>query len=257
MTTTTAVGDGRGAIEIGGVIQDTFRIIGRNFVSFLLLSLLLTALPAAVFGYFNLQMATDDMSGSAVAMLLAGGLIAMVAGVVLQGTIVHGTVMDMNGRKAAISESLAVGLRNFLALIAIAILLAIAVTLGFILLIVPGVIMALAWSVVVPAYIAERIGIFEAFSRSAQLTRGNRWRILLLALLLVFGYLVISFVVTIAAGLGSLVTAQTSVFYAVVVSPIITALYGLVGSVGAAVLYANLRRAKEGLTPDSLAAIFD
>ena len=33
------------------------------------------------------------------------------------------------------------------------------------------------WSVAVPAAIAERLGAFRALGRSAELTRGNRWRI--------------------------------------------------------------------------------
>ena len=40
---------------------------------------------------------------------------------------------------------------------------------------VPGLMMAVAWIVAAPALVVERTGVFGAFSRSAQLTRGRRW----------------------------------------------------------------------------------
>jgi len=56
------------------------------------------------------------------------------------------------------------------------------VTLGFLLLIVPGVILALMWAFTFPVLAENRLGFWQAMHRSAVLTEGYRWRLLLLAL---------------------------------------------------------------------------
>ena len=56
------------------------------------------------------------------------------------------------------------------------------VTLGFLLLIVPGVILALMWAFTFPLLAENRLGFWQAMHRSAVLTEGYRWRLLLLAL---------------------------------------------------------------------------
>ena len=102
----------------------------------------------------------------------------------LQAAIVYGTIADLNGRRAAFGECLSSGLRNWFWLLLLAI----------------GswrsrrvrlhaadrprrACMAVAWIVAAPAQVVERTGVFGAFSRSAELTRGHRWPI--------FGLLVI------------------------------------------------------------------
>ena len=47
----------------------------------------------------------------------------------------------------------------------------------------PGVLLALAWSVAAPVLVMERTGVFGAFTRSAELTRNHRGAIFALAIL--------------------------------------------------------------------------
>jgi len=54
--------------------------------------------------------------------------------------------------------------------------------LGMLLLIVPGVILALMWAFTFPVLAENRLGFWQAMHRSAVLTEGYRWRLLLLAL---------------------------------------------------------------------------
>jgi hypothetical protein len=68
--------------------------------------------------------------------------------------------------------------------------------LGFIL-IVPGLVLLVRWSLSVPILIAEEVGVFEAIRRSWRETRERSWRILGV-LLVVYGPLVLAF----AAALG-------------------------------------------------------
>jgi hypothetical protein len=67
------------------------------------------------------------------------------------------------------------------------------VVIGLICLIIPGIIMALMYSLAVPVAVLERTRISESLSRSADLTRGHRGRIFLIYLLL--------FVFTVIGGL--------------------------------------------------------
>jgi hypothetical protein len=58
------------------------------------------------------------------------------------------------------------------------------VTLGFLLLIVPGILLTLRYSLTIPVAVLEEKGVSGSLSRSATLTKGHRGRILLVYLLL-------------------------------------------------------------------------
>jgi hypothetical protein len=87
----------------------------------------------------------------------------------------------------------------FWSLVAVSILAGIGLAIGFVLLIIPGLILLVLWSVVAPVTVLERPGVFAAFGRSRELVRGNGWN--------VFGVIVIVFVavavISVAAGLAS------------------------------------------------------
>ncbi len=62
----------------------------------------------------------------------------------------------------------------------------IGIGIGFILLIIPGVILALMWSLVIPVAVLEDTGLGDSISRSSELTKGSRLRILVIYLLYFF-----------------------------------------------------------------------
>jgi hypothetical protein len=122
----------------------------------------------------------------------------------------------------------------FWPLVAVSILFGLGVGIGFVLLIIPGLILLTIWSVVAPVTVLERPGVFAAFGRSRELVRGNGWN--------VFGVIVIVFLVVLAvsivagvasAPLGSVGRALVQWGVNTVVAPI-TAL-------SASVLYFALR----------------
>lgn len=83
----------------------------------------------------------------------------------------------------------------FWRLLAVSLLFGIGVGLGFVLLIVPGLILMVIWSVVAPVMVLERPGVFAAFARSRELVRGNGWG--------VFGVFVIVFLAVAAVSIGA------------------------------------------------------
>lgn len=254
-----------GKLDIGQVIGGTFSVIRRNLVTFGVLALVLSGVPSAIVAFLQAANVEPDAAFS----LRPGyfqavgysGLVALITGAILQGAIVFGTVQDMNGRRPNVAECLATGLRAFLPLIGLSILAGVAVVFGLFLFIVPGIMMACAWCVAAPALVADRTGVFGAFSRSAELTRGNRWRIFALFLLVVVIAVVISAVVGVLASVLSFVAPSDPSALArsplhIVLNLLSNALTALISSTGGAVLYVELRRLREGAGPQWLADIF-
>ena len=60
----------------------------------------------------------------------------------------------------------------------ISIMQTVGIAVGTILLIVPGLILATMWIAAIPSYLDEEpVDMMGCFKRSAELTRGNRWRV--------------------------------------------------------------------------------
>lgn len=127
----------------------------------------------------------------------------------------------------------------FWPLVAVSILFGLGVAVGFILLIIPGLILLVIWSVVAPVTVLERPGVVSAFGRSRELVRGNGWNVFGVIVLVFVIVFVISIVVGLAAsGLGSVGRALVQWAVNSALAPV-TAL-------SASVLYFALR----GTSPD-------
>ncbi len=260
-------------LEISKVAARTFDVIGRHFVPFAVMILLLSALPRFLFSWWQLNAFGPSTTGPAAIEAMAArapftilmSLVDIALGGVLQAAIVYGSVRDLNGERPSVGELLSAGLRFALPAVAIGLIFGIMMFVGTLALVVPGMMIAVAWLVALPSAVVERTGVFGAFSRSAQLTRGSRWRIFLL--------LVIFFVVVIVAGLlvsslsaaargGSILAldlrqAPTLLVPQLIFQAVVNVGVGLLSNVGIAVTYQELRTMKEGVAPSTLAAVFD
>jgi hypothetical protein len=127
-------------------------------------------------------------------------------------------------------------------LLAVSLIFGITVGIGFVLLIIPGLILMTIWAVVAPVTVLEHPGVFAAFGRSRELVRGNGWQ--------VFGVIVIVY----------LVVVLVSVFAGVIAAPlgsvgrslvqwVVNAAVAPVTAVSASVLYFALRGARERAEP--------
>lgn len=263
---TDAAIPGAAKLDIGQVIEGTFKVLGRNIVTFGVLALILSGIPTALVAYAqaaNIESAANfELRPGYFQAVGFSGLAALITSAILQGALIYGTVQDLNGQRPSIADCLATGLRAFLPLIGLTILLFVALLFGFIFLIVPGIMMACAWCVAVPSLVADRTGVFGAFSRSAELTRGNRWRIFALFVVVWVIALVIGAViggVTLAmsfggGGLDPIALARSPI--QILGNIVSNALSSLITSTGVAVLYVELRKTREGSTPGWLAEIF-
>jgi hypothetical protein len=122
----------------------------------------------------------------------------------------------------------------FWPLLAVSLLFGIGVGIGFILLIIPGLILLVLWSVVAPVTVLERPGVFAAFGRSRELVRGNGWNVFGVIVLVFIAVVVVSIVAGVAtASLGSVGRALVQWGVNALVAPI--------AALSAAVIYFALR----------------
>lgn len=92
----------------------------------------------------------------------------------------------------------------FWPLAGVSILFGICVGIGFVILIIPGLILVVIWSVVAPVTVLERPGVFAAFGRSRQLVRGNGWNVFAVIAVVFLAVAVISLAAVVASSsLGS------------------------------------------------------
>jgi len=250
-------------LDVGTVVQTTFAVIRRNLVTYLILAAILAGIPALITGWLQWTtlrgMSTGDLGAFASAKNLpsngAAIVISIIANSILQGALVHITTADLTGRRASVADGLATGLRNFLPLIAVGILFGIAMFFGLLLLVVPGVILGVMWCVALPCLIVERTTITSSFTRSAQLTKGSRWRIFALVVIaLIIGFVIRAVLNLVFGGTAGLMGGNPLALAGLMIGAIIN---GVIGAVGVSVIYTELRRLRDGVSVTDLAAVFD
>lgn len=238
-------------IEIGRVIERGFRTISRNFLPFLGLSLLLVALPGAVLQTLIGAEAPPDFYAQPQYWL--SFLVSLLTGYLVQASLVRSAILDLNGRPPEIGRSLIVALTLLLPMIGLTIVSSFLIGFGFLLLIVPGIILYIMFIVAVPCLVEERGGVFRSMSRSRELTRGSRLAIFMLLVIFLFVYGLIYGMAGFAMGL----TSVNELVSAIVVTTIAATLTTLLGATMLASLYVELRTVKEGATAEGLANIFE
>ena len=244
--------------QIGSVINRTISAISRNLAVFSLLALVLVGAPSLIAGLAQLAIVGDsDLAASSVVILVAS-VVNFITVYILQGALVHGAIVDYNGGRAKFGDCLSTGLKHFFPLLIIAVLTGIAVVLGMLLLVVPGLILMVMLVIAAPVRVVENVGVMEALGRSRELTRDNRWKIFWLFIIYLLIAVVIGVVIAIPAGvvgMGGTVPGISAV--SVIIEVIATVATSVVSAAGVAALYFELRQSKEGVGAEALAKVFD
>ena len=250
---------GRVTSQIGG-------LIGRNFVPFFVLALLFSGLPSVILYFVQPMIIANPMSAGAasagVLWMVVTVLITLLLAFVLQAALTRASIDDLSGKAVSISAALEVGLRCLFPLFALAIVVGLGVMVGALLLVVPGIILAICWMVSSPVLVVEKTGVFQAMQRSLALTRGHRWALFGILVLYVVVVWIISVVVFLlasggaAGGMPTLAAFRPS-FGMSIVTAIIQSFEVLLSTVGIAAIYFELRRIKEGVGVADLASVFD
>lgn len=176
----------------GDVMAPTLGVYRKHFVLVGVL-VAVTTLPVALLQYAAAQYAAPQSAAAGAvdvaealraldfsrwAAVLAGFL-SFAGSALLSGALVHAVVEIQRTGAARAGESLRRGLLTLPKVLVVTLLYAIITGVGYVLLVVPGVIFSLMYSVAVPAAVAERLGPVAALKRSARLTDGYKGLIFL------------------------------------------------------------------------------
>ncbi|TGQ08657.1 MULTISPECIES: hypothetical protein [unclassified Mesorhizobium] len=259
MTTATLGRPGR--FEIGRVFGNTFGVITRNIGLCVGLALLFSGLPAFLIRLWTQPQLEAVLHGDPATMAdpsamwrnsyvsMIGGLVAFVCSLLLQSALVRATIEDLNGKRPTFGDCVQIAVRFLLPTLAIGLLVYFGSILAMIALIVPGVIVWLGWSMSVPALIQERRGVFGSMSRSRVLTKGSRWSLFGLFLILIIIAMIIQWGMLMVLVLFGGIIAEIG-------AALVQTVVSMVLSIATAVSYIELRQAKEGASIDELAEIF-
>jgi hypothetical protein len=168
--------------------------------------------------------------------------VSIVAGTLYQGMVV-GLVRDVqDGRRdSSVDDLIRATGPVVLPLIGAGILAGLGIGVGFLLFVIPGLILLTIWSVIAPVIVVERSGVIDAFGRSRALVRGNGWQ--------VFGVIVIVFLIVIVVQtvLGAIAAGiDDSVAMRIIFNVIGSTLTAPIVALVAAVIYFRLREIEGG-----------
>jgi hypothetical protein len=150
------------------------------------ISLLLGTVPQMLVTYASTRFEAAQSTSLAVgAVLLMSVVLGLAIQIIPQAILTRVTVAQSQDREPKFAECAAAALNVALPLIGLGFLIALATTVGFLLLIVPGILLYVIWSVAAPALVEERQGIFAALGRSSELTHGSRWKVFGVSMVLI------------------------------------------------------------------------
>jgi hypothetical protein len=191
-------------LSIGEILSQTFNLYSRNFIQYIIpfvaagiLTGLVTiavrsaiVVPVAPVHPTSQQLLTwfpTFLIATATSLFLSG-IVSWIANSITTGITIKFTSDMLQRGQANLHASFNFTLTKLLPLLAVSIITGILVVLALVALIVPGVILALMFSLVYPAIMLEDTGVLGSLSRSRELV-SNRW-LKTFGLLLLLGIIV-------------------------------------------------------------------
>src|SRR5438105_6553958 len=238
-------------LSFGEIFTKTFSLYRQDFAKYFLLFAIVgvviqvattLAMQAFVLPIPPVNPTSQQLSSYLSALL--GALFLLIAVIflvnIIFSTIAQGSAINLASEQvtkgqANIGESVRFAVSKLLSIWALSIIVGILVVLGFIALIVPGIILAIMFSLALPVLLIENRGVTESMARSRQLV-SHRWG-------KTFGtFLALGIIVIIASLIVSAITAPLGVI-GPVVNGILPALYPPLFPILMAVYYySNLAR---------------
>ena len=168
-----------------GVLAEAWDLYRRFAGHFLLISFVIYVVTAILVALLSL---------GGIAGALIGAVISFAATYVVQASLIKAVQDIRDGRvDLDLSETVRAAGPYILPVIGASILAGIGIAIGFVLLIVPGLILLTYWCLIVPFIVIGGAGVFESFGRSMRTVRGYAWR--------VFGTYVLVFLILIAVAI--------------------------------------------------------
>ncbi len=238
-------------LSVGEAVSRTFEVYQRNFARYFVLYLVVEAIIGVVstlaYQAFVLptlppnptqQQIIDWLPGyfsTLVQLIAVVGIVTLVFTPVAAGGAIKMASEEVEGRPVELGTSVRFAALKLLWMWALGLIVGVIVFLGFIALIIPGVILIIMFCLTLPALLLENVGVIGSLGRSRELV-GHRW-------LKTFAVLLIWLIIlAIAAGVVSLVSSPFG-WASNIVSSILGAFYlPLVPIAITVYYYSNLAR---------------
>jgi len=197
----------------GELLDRTFSLYRSHFLLFAGIAAV-TQLPLALLQLAGLTIVPQQGAGLPTAagcgMMLLWFLATMVTTLAVTAATQGATVVGVSHvylvRSITVSGALGAIRGRIVGLAVTMIVVGLVAFLAFLLLIVPGVIVSLAWALTIPVAVLEERSMLDAASRSSELTKGSRLRVALVYVLFVLIMLVVSIALGFFVGLITYVT---------------------------------------------------
>lgn len=239
---------GQADLSASDLIQEAFAATFANLLPVAIVTIIVS-IPVLLYTFYLANTAAAmafDPEGFSLGTLIFHALAMVVVAFLCQllgsAALTHVIGRWLRDETVVLLDSIGVAVRSLGVLVVMLILQGIGVGIGFLLLIIPGIILAIGWTVAAPAVVIERLGVTESLARSWKLTQGNR-------LTIFFAYLilnVINWLVDKAANMA--VSADLATTVEMVTALVFTALQAVL----TALIYFKLLAAEEGVPIDQV-----
>jgi hypothetical protein len=169
--------------------------------------------------------------------LIGAALFLLIVSPIASAAITYAISEVYLGRSVEFGESMKFGLRLFMRLVGTAFLMMLLIILGLVLLIIPGLYLALAYLLTYQVIVIEDLGGWSALKRSQELTKNNMLRVLAI-------YLVTMILGAVVGAGVELVSAQIP-YLGVMLSAAVQAIFTAYMSAAFVVVYFDIRCRKE------------
>ena len=235
-----------GDLRVGNILSRAFEVCGANFVLFGAV-MLVVSLPNLI---FTLQTPVFEAPWATGIYFVLGIVLGLFLNTIGEAVILFGAFQYLSGQPVVPAQALQRSLARFLPILGFAILYVVALFFGFILLVIPGIILFIMWTVALPACVVEGLGPVACMRRSTELTRGYRWKIFWIFILLTIISAIVGGIVETIAGQGGVVAKA-------LISLLWSAVWSTYWNCVLVMIYHDLRVVKEGVDTAQIASIFD
>lgn len=181
---------------MGQILDQSLRLVFDNFglmVAIAAISVVPTQLLSITMGTLAATPEAEMTAATAVGMsgmLLAILLASLVLGPLVTGALTHAISERHLGRTPDLGTSLGLAWSRFPTILLVSMVTGLFIFLGMLLFIVPGLILALGYAVIVPAVMLEGLGARDARLRSWELMKGFKGKAALVILVLVLVFII-------------------------------------------------------------------
>ena len=270
--------------RVGRILDRTISAYRGNFLQFSAVTLAASAAPVLVATYGGSWSGFPIQTRDATVIFITA-ITAVLLALFSQSIIVHGAFQVLRSRPVNLLESTKIGLRRFFPVLVLAIFVVLAISvffigvsiviavaassvarypnvlsfvspliislIGFLALIVVGLMLVARWFIVIPVCMVERLGPWRSLTRSAGLTQGYRWRVVGIILLLFVPALIVDTVMNVT------MTALGGRMVQLIASLLGYAIFSAFFAILVVVTYYELRSSKDGADIEQIATVFD